>query len=194
MTRWIWCGLMAVAAGGAIGCGGPSSEYKPVEQLAPAHDDHGHAHGEAAEGPHHGSLVELGEEEFHAEIVVDGKAHAIKLYLLGPDAKTGATTAATEATIAVEGGPTLTLKAVEGQPEGMNTVFQVVDEKAVHDIAEAEFIHGELKITVGDKPFTANLDVHFHADHDHDHGEKKADPPAADAPAPAGDAAPAKTE
>uniref|UniRef100_A0A7C2JYF3 Lipoprotein n=1 Tax=Schlesneria paludicola TaxID=360056 RepID=A0A7C2JYF3_9PLAN len=177
MNRRIWSWLLAGgAACGLIGCGGPSQEFKPAAELPAAHDDHGHVHGESAEGPHHGALVELGEEEFHAEIVVDGKAHSLKLYLLGPDAKTAASTAASEATIAVEDGPTLTLKAVEGQPEGMNTVFEVVDEKAVHDIAEAEFIHGELKITVGEKEFKTGLDVHFHADHDHEHEAKPTEP------------------
>jgi hypothetical protein len=184
----MWSWMVAGAACGVIGCKPSSTEYKPAAQL-PAHDEHGHAHGGSAEGPHHGSLVELGKEEFHAEIVVDGNAHSLKLYLLGPDAKTAASTPATEATIAVEGGPTLTLKAVEGQPEGMNTVFEVVDEKAVHDIAEAEFIHGELKITVGEKPFAAHVDAHFHADHDHDHGEKKAEPAG-----PAGEPTPIKPE
>jgi hypothetical protein len=167
MNRRIWsCLLAGSVACGLIGCGGPSAQYKPADQLPPAHD-HGHGHSE--EGPHHGSLVELGDDEFHAEIVVDGKAHSLKLYLLGPDAKTAASTPATEAVITLEDGPTLTLKAVEGQPEGMNTVFEVVDEEAVHEIAEAEFIHGSLKITVGEKEYSVGLDVHFHADHDHDH-------------------------
>src|SRR5687768_7475184 len=108
MNRWICSWMLAVGAVcGLIGCDTPQSEFKPAAQLpAAAHDDH--AHGEAAEGPHHGSLVELGAEEFHAEIVVDAKAHALKLYLLGPDGKTAASTSAAEATIAVEGGPTLT--------------------------------------------------------------------------------------
>lgn len=191
MNRWICSWMLATgAACGLIGCDTPQSEFKPAAALAPALEEHGHGHGEAAEGPHHGSLVELGAEEFHAEIVVDAKAHALKLYLLGPDGKTAASTPAGVATIAVEGGPTLTLKAVEGQPEGMNTVFQVVDEKAVHDIAEAEFIHGELKITVGEKPFTVGLDVHFHADHDH--GEKTEKP--ADAPPATGEPTSPKPE
>lgn len=183
MNRWIWS-AMVMAAVGVFGCKPAGTDFKPAAELPKAHDEHGHAHGEAAEGPHHGSLVELGQEEFHAEIVVDGKAHSLKLYLLGPDAKTGATTPATEATLVVEGGPTLTLKAVEGQPEGKNTVFEVVDEKAVHDIAEAEFIHGDLKITVGDKPFEAHVDAHFHADHDHDHDHDKKAEPATGEPTP----------
>jgi hypothetical protein len=199
MNRWICSWILAVATmAGAIGCDTPQSQFKPADQLPTAPADHGHSHGESAEGPHHGALVELGEEEFHAEIVVNGKAHSLKLYLLGPDGKTAASTTAAEATLAVEGGATLTLKAVEGQPEGMNTVFEVVDEKAVHEIAEAEFIHGELKISVGEKAFSAHVDAHFHADHDHAHDDhaKPAETPAekpAEAPA-AAEPAPAKTE
>lgn len=189
--RWGWMVLSVVAAL-TVGCDSGSSEFKPAADLPQtAHDDHdhhGHAHGGSSEGPHHGSLIELGEEEFHGEIVVDGKSHTLKLYLLGPDAKADATTAATEATLTLEGGPTLTLKPAEGQAEGMVSLFSVTDEKAVHEIAEAEFIHGELSIQIGEKKYTAHVDAHFHAEHDH------ADEKPAETPAEAPAAAPATTE
>jgi hypothetical protein len=162
---------------GLIGCGGPTADYKPAAKIAVAPDEHDHGHAE--EGPHHGSVVELGADEFHAEIVVDAKAHALKVYLLGPDAKAAATTAAAELTITPEGGAALTLKPAEGSPEGQHTEFVVVDEKAVHEIADSGFIHGTLAVKIGEKSYTAELDVHFHGDHEHMHeeGEKPATQP-----------------
>ena len=187
--------VLALISALVMGCGSGGGDFKPASELPQtAHDDHahhGHSHGGSSEGPHHGSLIELGDEEFHGEIVVDSKSHTLKLYLLGPDAKTDATTAATEATLTLEGGPTLTLKPAEGQAEGMVSVFTVSDEKAVHEIAEAEFIHGELAIQIGDKKYTAHVDAHFHADHDQA-DEKPADGGTeTSAPAPAGAEGPA---
>jgi hypothetical protein len=179
MTKHWTC--ISVATGlaflGFIGCGGPSPEYKPAKDIPTvAHDEHHHEH---AEGPHHGTVVELGEEEFHAEIVVDDKAHALRVYLLGPDAKTDATTDAADLTVTIEEGPTLTLKPVAGSPEGQHAAFEVIDEKAVHDIAEGGFIHGTLVAKIGEKSYSAELDVHFDGDHSMHEGEVKPAEPAA---------------
>src|SRR4051812_30689791 len=82
-------GLLALAAGVvlAVGC-----TNKPGETTAPGgtgqttkgtgKEEH------AEEGPHHGPLVEWGEEEYHVEFTVD-KGEA-KVYVLGKDAKTAA--------------------------------------------------------------------------------------------------------
>lgn len=167
MQRLTNCLLGCLTASLLAGCGGGSGEYKTADQLPQAapHDDHHHGHG--AEGPHHGSLIELGEDEFHAELVVDGKTHTIRLYLLGADAKSPATTAATEVTVTPEEGAPLVLKAAADQPEGEISLFELTDEKAVHEIAEAGYIHGSLAIRVGEKDFNAAIDAHFHGDHAH---------------------------
>jgi hypothetical protein len=174
MQGWVWSrmvfgGLVSAGLlGGLSGCGGGGGEYQTaaqIEKAAPAGHDHDHGHG--SEGPHHGTLVELGEHEFHGELVVDAKSHTLKLYLLGPDAKTAAPSAAAEATLALEGGPTLTLKPAAGEAEGQATLYEVTDEKAVHEIAEAEFIHGDLMIKMGEKDYKVFVDAHFHAEHDH---------------------------
>lgn len=181
MRRW--------AVGSALGmllagCG-DGGNYKAVKDLPEAgHEEHGH--GEHAHGPHGGELVELGKEEFHAEIVVDDKSHALKVYLLGPDAKTAATTDATELSIAPEGATTAwVLKPAEGQPEGMASEFVLADEKVVHDLLDAGFIHGELKIKIAGTPYNGHVDAHFDADHDHDHSEEmKKDEKPSESPTP----------
>ena len=57
-------------------------------KLASAEDKEKHAHT----GPHKGTLVELGDEEFHAEIVHDDEMGMVTVYLLGSDAKTAVAT------------------------------------------------------------------------------------------------------
>ncbi len=151
------------------GCGN-GGNYKPVKELPQAaHDEHGHNHDEHAHGPHGGELVELGKEEFHAELIVDDKTQTVKVYLLGPDAKTAATTDATELSVVPEGAKAAwVLKPAEGQPEGKASEFVLADEKAVHELLDAGFIHGELKVKIGGTPYNAHLDVHFHGEADHD--------------------------
>ena len=41
----------------------------------------GHDHGHASEGPHHGHLIELGEEEYHAELTHDDATGKVRLFL-----------------------------------------------------------------------------------------------------------------
>ncbi len=187
MQRTFWTWLVAGAAAlPLVGCNGGSSEYKPAGELPQTADDHAHDH--SAEGPHHGALVELGEEEYHAEIVVDGKTHTLRVYLLGPDARSAVTTAATELTITPQGAAVITLKPAADQPAGEASVFEFQDDAIVHEIAEDEFIHGELAVKIGEKDFKKGLDVHFHGDHDHaghdhaEHGKDKETVPAEAAP------------
>lgn len=179
MNRFAAVAVLGMALAGCNSGG----DYKPVKDLPKAaHEDHGHSHGEHAHGPHGGELVELGKEEFHAELVVDGKTHTLKVFLLGPDAKTAATTDAAEITIAPEGGAAITLKPAEGQPEGKASEFSLSDEKVVHDLNEAGFIHGDLKVKIGGTPYNGHVDAHFDHDHDHAKEEAKKDDKTADSP------------
>jgi hypothetical protein len=180
-----WTNRFAAVAVLGVALAGCNSggDFKAVKDLPKAaHDDHGHSHGEHAHGPHGGELVELGKEEFHAEFVVDGKAHTLKVFLLGPDAKTAATTDASELSIVPEGGTPIILKAAEGQPEGKVSEFALTDEKIVHDLNEAGFIHGDLKVKIGGTPYNGHLDAHFDEDHDHGKEEMKKDDKASDSP------------
>ena len=63
------------------------------------------AHEHPSEGPHHGTLVELGKEEFHAEVV--HAADTITVYILDAHAEKSVPIDATEVTINVlhEGKP-----------------------------------------------------------------------------------------
>jgi hypothetical protein len=166
------CVVVAAAglAGWSLaGCGGTSQEYKPAAQVStpPEEAHHGHEH---ARGPHGGSLIELGEDEFHAELVVDGKSHALRIYLLGPDGTSPAGVAAEAVAIALSESQSLTLQPQEGTPDA----YQVVDEKAVHEIVEDGFLHATLTVKLGEKTYSAELDIHFDEDDHagHDHGEK----------------------
>jgi hypothetical protein len=155
-----------------IGCPGNNSDFKKTSELKKAPPVHEHGHG--AKGPHGGGLIELGAEEYHAEIVVDHDAHAVRVYVLGKEA--------------------LKLKAAPQKTdgEGKSSVFELIDDGVVHTLMDAKAIHGKLQVSIGGKPFTGEIDYHIdgsahdhkdekgHADHkDTDHKDEAAKPDAA---------------
>ena len=166
--------------GGAVGCDGGKSDYKKADDLkkAPAaHDEHEHGHD--AKGPHGGSLIELGADEYHAELVLDHDAHALRVFVLGSDAKTDVPTTATEVVVALEGKDPLTLKAApqEGDGEGKSSRFELIDEKLIDAILDSKFLHGDLRISIGDKPFSGHIHTHLEeAHHEHKDDVKKDEP------------------
>jgi hypothetical protein len=170
--------LAAGVAFGAVGCNG-SSEYKTVPEVKKASPLPDHEHG--AKGPHGGGIVELGDEEYHAEIVVDHDSHALSLFVLGKDAKTAELVAAKDVSITPNGKEALTLKAApqKGDAEGKTSRFELVDNKLVHDLLDAGFLHGELRITIGDKPYLGHIDYHLDgsAHDEHEHDDKKDEAP-----------------
>lgn len=158
-----------------VGCD-KSAAYKSPEQIKKASPAPKHDHGTA--GPHGGGLVELGDDEYHAEIVVDHDTHAIDVYVLGKDAKTAVPVAQTELTLTPEGKEALTLKAAPqaGDGDGKSSKFHLEDEKVVHEVIEAGFLHGDLRVTVGEANFVGHVDLHLDGkEHDHDHPEHKAE-------------------
>lgn len=74
---------IAAVTFGLTGCkdAGTTVETSSPPVTADAHDDQdGHAH--PTEGPHQGSLIELGNEEYHAELVHDEATGSVTIYVL----------------------------------------------------------------------------------------------------------------
>ncbi|MBA4029576.1 MAG: hypothetical protein C0478_01470 [Planctomyces sp.] len=176
-SRWqLVNSMVCLIVASAVGCGG-SGDFKTASQIKQeqGHDDHGHDHGPV--GPHGGSLFVLAKDvkDVQGELVVDGKRHALVIFLLAADGKSPVPSTATEVEIAGEGGEKLVLKAapLEGEAAGQSSRYELVDEKQVHELIEAGFIHGTAKIAVGEKSYTPFLDVHLDDEHDHDHGKEE---------------------
>ena len=173
--------FLAMACSGlmfaSLGCGGAASDYKPSSELKKAAVTDHHEH---EKGPHGGSLVELGEEEFHGEIILDHDAHTLRVLLLGKDAKTAAPSEAKELTVTPAGKAPLTLKAVplETDGEGKSSRFELVDEDVVHKLMDEGSIHGTLNVSFGDKPYSGEIDYHLE-ETEHVHKDMPAETPAA---------------
>lgn len=146
------------------------------------HGDHVHAEGEEhvhdehahpTEGPHHGTLVELGNENYHAEVVHDDEAGTLMVYLLDSAAKNAVFSEASEIVINIKkGDQPLQFKLgglkKDGQPEGKFSDYSLVEPellKALHDKAST----AKLSITIDGKPYNGEISHEDHASHDHAH-------------------------
>ncbi len=145
-------------------------------------DEHGHEHGDGhshdtpdahehpSEGPHHGHLVELGKEEFHAELVHDKSS--VTIYLLDSTAKNAVAIDSTELIVNLkhDGKPEqfkLAAAAEPSDPAGKASKFVLQSEDFVKKLEHAES-DARLNVTINGTPYSGSL-THNHDDHGHSH-------------------------
>lgn len=127
----------------------------------------GHAH--PTEGPHHGDLVELGNEEYHAEVVHDEDVGTITIYVLDGAVSKQVPIEATEVTINVkhDGQPEQhKLAAVPDatDPSGKSSRF-VSNNTELAEHLDEEGAEARLVLTIDGKSFRGVIA------HNHDHDE-----------------------
>lgn len=165
----------------SAGCGtapvpGPAAEAYAAggERSRTGHHDSAvHQHNHAELGPHGGQLVELGEEEYHAEIIHDDNTHAVSVYVLDGKAEATVAISAPSVTIDVDlDGATrrFSLSAVHlGQEDSTRTFcFEAVDEALCHALDE-EGSKSTVHVEIDGQSFSGVFaHVHEHG-HEHDH-------------------------
>ena len=158
----------------AVGC-----ESKPADKAINsakakdgtlASDEHVHDH--ATEGPHHGTLVELGSEEYHVEVTHD--ANSVTIYVLDSSATQAVPIDASEVTINAvhEGKPEqfkLAAKPEAGDPAGKSSRFVLADAELVGHIDESSAVP-KLSLTINGTPYRGEI-KHDHDHEDHDHSD-----------------------
>ncbi|HCC99135.1 MAG TPA: hypothetical protein DER64_01300 [Planctomycetaceae bacterium] len=168
-------GLLA----GGIGCGGgdnlqefDDAHIKPADPGA--HDHHHHHHGEDHDAPHGGTLVALGEHQYHAEIAWDEKAKTITVYVLDGEAEKAVPIDAEEIVLAIGIGKDaethkFTAKPQDNDADGKSSRFVTSDKALFDKFHDNESTSGQIDLPIGKKTFPV---VVAHDDHDHDHDEK----------------------
>ena len=136
----------------------------------PVGEDHS-AHAHPSEGPHHGPLIELGAEDYHAEFLHDEEAGIVTIYVLDSAAKTAVPIEATEITINLKHDGQgeqfkLAAKPLEGEAEGTSSRF-VSEDKELGEHLHSETAKATLVITIKEKPFRGKV-PHAH-NHGHEH-------------------------
>ena len=169
MTSFANILLVLFLAVGLVGCNGSpagSGGSDGHEHTDGDGHDHGDEHAHPSEGPHHGSLIELGNEEYHAELVHDDEKGNVTIYLLDDHAKAPVAITAAEVTINVPHngqGSQFKLPAV-GAAEGKASEFASND-PALAESLDTEGAEAQLVVTINDKQYRGSV-AH---DHDHDH-------------------------
>lgn len=158
----LWIGCTGEQAAPPAGTGGA------VDTPPPATVD---AHAHPSEGPHHGSLIELGNEEYHAELVHDDKS--VTIYVLDAAAKTAVPIDATEVKINLkhDGTPeqyTLAAQPDTGDPAGKSSRFVSQDAELAGHLDEAG-TEPRLVLSIDGKQFNGDLAHDHEAGHDHPH-------------------------
>ncbi len=125
-------------------------------------------HAHPTEGPHHGVLVELGKEDFHAEVV--HTKDAVTVYILDSAAEKPVPVDATEILINVlhDGKPEqfkLAAAPDAGDSDGKCSRFTLADTDLVSHIDDAAS-QPKLSLTVSGKSYRGEI-KHDHAGHDH---------------------------
>ncbi|GAB4137570.1 MAG: hypothetical protein Tsb009_05210 [Planctomycetaceae bacterium] len=154
---------------GLTGCGKKSEDTDKSGKSA-SHNDNKHSH--PSKGPHKGTLIELGDDEYHAEIVFDEKNETTTIYILDSSAKKPVPIDATEVIINLKhkGKPEqFKLPAVPDQkdPKGKSSRFQLKDGDLIHDIEEHDDAEPKLTVKISGKGYTGEIE------HDHEKGDHK---------------------
>jgi hypothetical protein len=130
-------------------------------------DDHAHEAGaHPEEGPHHGHLIELGQEEYHAELTHDDATKTVSIYLLDKEAKESVAIADVEIVlnIVVDSKPLqvkLAAAPQDGDAAGKSSRFSIVNEDVLEAL-EAPTTTGRLNVSIGGKSYVGKVEHHDH--------------------------------
>jgi hypothetical protein len=164
---------------GLAGCGGqssgPSGSTAGVETGAPPSAEAEHTH--ASEGPHGGTLIELGNGAYHAELVHDDAAETVTVHILDSSAQSGVAIEAAEITINLKRGGRGKQFKVAAAPDpsdstGKSSRFVSSDPELADDL-DQEGAGARLVISIDGKQYRGDIDHHHgHDEHDHEHANE----------------------
>jgi hypothetical protein len=133
----------------------------------------GHVHDHPSEGPHHGQLIELGNEQYHGELLHDDATNTVTVYILDGAAKELVPIPEQEVTLQLlvgEENKSYTLTAVPDAADSEAAAkFEVVDAELGRILDEEHELKGRLQVNIGGTQFTGSFEHTEHA-HDHEHG------------------------
>jgi hypothetical protein len=155
--------MVGLAAAVGLALAGCNNTSKPNAKGgdAAAHD-HDHAH----HGPHQGHLMEIGEEEYHAEWTHD-ESGKVTFYILDADAKKEVPIAAEEIVIDVKIGdnpPVQKRLAAVNPVDGKSAAFEIVDKEfeGLLDQLKSTAIVLTLHVNINGKQFDSVIKEHEH--------------------------------
>ena len=164
--------LIALFLVGPSGCDDGVVKNTPTAG-GDTHAGHDHdAHAHPTEGPHHGDLVELGDEEYHGEVVHDEDAGTVTIYVLDSSATKQFAIKATEIKINVSVGPepmqfSLAASPDDSDAEGRSSRFVSSDAELIQ-LLDTKSITPMLALRIEGKSYRGRI-THNHDHEGHDH-------------------------
>jgi hypothetical protein len=161
-----------------IGCQqtpGTPSAGKTSETQKPGNE---HDHHHPSRGPHGGDLIELGDEEYHAEFVHDDMTGSVSIYILDSSANKPVAIDAKDVTVNLlhDGQPeqyALAAEPQEGDEQDKASHFASKMNKALSHAIEEKGARARLQVTIGGKAYTGDIvHIHDHGEHDHKHDHR----------------------
>ncbi|MBA4016285.1 MAG: hypothetical protein C0483_03770 [Pirellula sp.] len=146
-----------------VGCG-PASPPKGHSGSSSAQAEHAHP----SEGPHGGHLIELGDEQYHVELIHDDKAGEVTFYILDSSAKKAVPIDAVELVVNLKHGGKaeqfkIAAKPESGETAGTSSRFFSADKELAGDL-DAEGADAQLVVTISGKQFRGAIE--------HEHGKE----------------------
>ena len=147
------------------------------------HDDHDHkddhkhedkhSHNHPSQGPHGGHLIELGRDDYHAELVHEDVNGRVSIYLLDAQASKPVAVSSTEllVNLLVDGAPKqlrLAASPLDGEAVGRCSRFQSTDEGLAELLGRTAEISGRLNVTIDGRQFVGTIDHQPHDGHEHE--------------------------
>lgn len=136
-----------------------------------AFGDDAHEHQHSTTGPKGGVLVELGDEELHAEVLHDDEAGTVTVYLLDSEAKRYVSVTTPEIVISVRTGRRteqfrLKSKPQKGDRQGQTSRYELKSPTLV-ELLDGHDAEAKLSLKIGKRSFVGVI-PHVH-DHEHGH-------------------------
>lgn len=163
--RNVFLCLLSACSVGLTGCGQSMCDGGDCGH------DHGHVsfHVHPTEGPHHGKLVELGNDKYHAELLHDEVNETLTVYLLDGAAVNSVSSEATEAKINLSHDGhaeqfSLPASPQSIDPPGKSSRYVSQDAEVCEEL---DHVHGsaQLVVAIDGKQYRGRIE------HEHDHDE-----------------------
>ncbi|MEX0670749.1 MAG: hypothetical protein WD060_09865 [Pirellulales bacterium] len=135
-------------------------------QAAPAGGG-GHAHVHPDKGPHDGALIELGKEDYHAELIHDAKTDTVTVYLLDASATKPVSIPAQQLTLNIRAGGKpqqfhLPATPRASDPDGSSAAFAVTNRQLCQAL-DAPGASGRLNVEIAGKVYVGKVGSHAHS-------------------------------
>jgi hypothetical protein len=153
------------------GCSSHENDNAPITTSVPATDD---VHVHPTEGPHHGGLIELGNEEYHIEIVHDDDAGTVTAYILDSSAKLSVPISATQINVNLshDGQAEQFALAVNPQssdPPGKSSRFASSEGELVEDL-DNDAVAAQIVVEINGKQYRGAIQHGHESDGGSEHG------------------------